>query len=579
MSRKRVQTVRYGDTNYDAMLLDWANESDFLPSGESSDSEIEEFLPRDPEPSSSSDDDDDDGPQNTVFPATNCCAKNFIAPSGLDWQLEPPQISRTPVHNIIRQLPGLPKKQRAATPGEAFRLFMSVDILEEIVYCTNMEGKRVCDNKRKQWKNLDLDELCAYLGLVLQAGVERSWDVPVRELFGGEFPNPLYRATMSVFRFEEIRRFLRFDDKRTREIRLETDKLAMISHIWQLFIGNCKKRLIPEDNVTIDEQLLGYRGRTKFIQYMPSKPSKYGIKIFWMCESASGYAIDGLIYVGRQPGEDRHKNLGLDIVKKLVLSIHNSGINLTIDNFFTSVPLAIYLLDKNITTLGTLRQNKRDIPVELKASRSREVNSSLFCFRNYLTMVSYVPKRNKSVILLSSMHHDKATQDDGKRKPTIILEYNKTKGGVDLMDQKVGTYTCKRQTKRWPMVLFYNIVDIAALNAFIVFKKEHPDYQKGVPHARRLFLKELARELVISHMKKRSENPNIQRSVLDCMKSFISLPGSSNESIPEGEKKRKRCHFCPSNIDRKSKVVCGQCKNSICSEHSVKICNTCFVKQ
>lgn len=69
------------------------------------------------------------------------------------------------------------------------------------------------------------------------------------------------------------------------------------------------------------------------------------IKIFWMC-------------VGHQPGKPPHKNFGLEIVQTLVNSIHNSGLNPTIDNFFTSVPLENVRLDKRITIL---RQNKRDI--------------------------------------------------------------------------------------------------------------------------------------------------------------------------------------------------------------------------
>ena len=80
------------------------------------------------------------------------------------------------------------------------------------------------------------------------------------------------------------------------------------------------------------------------------------------------------------------------------------------------------------------------------------------------------------------MHHDVALNDDAKKKPEIILDYNRTKGGVDIMDQMVSTYTCKRQTKRWPMTFFFNIIDVAVLNAFTVFTKEHPNYNVGVTH-------------------------------------------------------------------------------------------------
>ena len=49
-----------------------------------------------------------------------------------------------------------------------------------------------------------------------------------------------YKAAFGINRFENIRRHLRFDDKRTREERLQQDKLAAFSYIWGLFIKNCK---------------------------------------------------------------------------------------------------------------------------------------------------------------------------------------------------------------------------------------------------------------------------------------------------------------------------------------------------
>ncbi|XP_063931164.1 uncharacterized protein LOC135143217 [Zophobas morio] len=108
--------------------------------------------------------------------------------------------------------------------------------------------------------------------------------------------------------------------------------------------------------------------------------------------------------------------------------------NLRIIIWDLNVPLAEYLSGKNITLVGMLRQNKRDIRKEMKPSKDRLVSSSLFCFRDSVTMVSYAPKKNKCVVLLSSMHHEALFNDDAKRKPEIILYYNKTKGGVDVMD-------------------------------------------------------------------------------------------------------------------------------------------------
>lgn len=184
-----------------------------------------------------------------------------------------------------------------------------------------------------------------------------------------------------------------------------------LRYIWDLFIVNCKQRFVPNDCVTIDEQLLPFRGRCKFLQYTPSKPAKYGIKIFWLCDARVPYAFDGIVYSGRQLGEEVQKNLGENIVRKLCSDLRNSGRNVTMDNFFKSVPLAEHLLEKSLTIVGTLPQNKPDIPSVMKPSRARDVHSSEFGFSGDTTMVSYVPKKGKAVVLLSTMHHDKTIDE------------------------------------------------------------------------------------------------------------------------------------------------------------------------
>ena len=103
-------------------------------------------------------------------------------------------------------------------------------------------------------------------------------------------------------------------------------------------------------------------------------------------------------------------------------------------------------------------------------------------------MVSCVLKKSKTVILLSTVFHGiSIVEEDPKKRPEIIKFYNETKIGVDLVDQMIQTYTCKRQTRRWPLILFYNMLDIAAPNAYTVFRQVYPDYLSGHCSRRRRF--------------------------------------------------------------------------------------------
>lgn len=81
---------------------------------------------------------------------------------------------------------------------------------------------------------------------------------------------------------------------------------------------------------------------------------------------------------------------------------------------------------------------------------------------------SYVPKIDKSVLLLSTKHRSNAVIGE-QQKPEVIHFYNQTKAGVDTMDKMLGTYTTKRRTNRWPLALFYNLLDVAALAAYIIY--------------------------------------------------------------------------------------------------------------
>jgi len=73
----------------------------------------------------------------------------------------------------------------------------------------------------------------------------------------------------------------------------------------------------------------------------------------------------------------------------------------TSDSFITSCELANFLLSKNMM-VGTLRKNKPEISALFISGKQRDVHSSFFGFTNDLTLVSYVPARNKTAILLSS---------------------------------------------------------------------------------------------------------------------------------------------------------------------------------
>jgi predicted MPP superfamily phosphohydrolase len=65
---------------------------------------------------------------------------------------------------------------------------------------------------------------------------------------------------------------------------------------------------------------------------------------------------------------------------------------------------------------------------------------------NNFTLLSVVPKKNKRVVFLSTMHSEKKrVEDTGKEE--INLLYNQEKGGVDSHDQICSLYATGRKSK------------------------------------------------------------------------------------------------------------------------------------
>lgn len=81
-----------------------------------------------------------------------------------------------------------------------------------------------------------------------------------------------------------------------------------------------------------------------------------------------------------------------------------------------------------------------------------------------------VPKKGKTVCLLSTMHNNNGIDPDSDeaRKPEIVSFYNMTKAGIDTVDQMCGSYAVNRKTRRWPLVVFFHMMNGAAINEKIV---------------------------------------------------------------------------------------------------------------
>lgn len=486
----------------------------------------------------------------------------------------PSQRVRQRSHNIATESPG-PKgpAKNAKSKIDCFLLFFDKSIVELLIKHTNEYICSIRDKfqRERDAKEVTYEEMLAFFGLLAMSGVLRSSHLNFLDLWASDGTGiEFFSDTMSAKRFLFILRCLRFDDASSRQSRLTEDKLAPIRDFCDILNENFRKHYTLSEYVTVDEQLPAFRGRFSGLVYMPSKPNKYGIKHYAMVDAKTAYLQKFEVYVGKQPdGPYNIPNDTKSLVKRLTEPIKNTGRNITMDNYFTSIELAKDTIKDKLTIVGTLRKNKKEIPQEFLPDRRREVHSTLFGFHENLSMCSYVSKKSKAVLVLSSMHHDDKIGDGEQKKPEMILFYNKTKGGVDTNDKLCSTYNVARRTKRWPMVIFFHLFNVSAINAFVIY-----NCNNDATINRRIFLKLLSTELVKSHRLARAVIPSLP-SALKNRLSKQEVPGPSSSSNDVQTRKRGRCYICPRNSDRKTTTKCNKCAKFICGDHTKKICDNC----
>lgn len=80
------------------------------------------------------------------------------------------------------------------TTEDAFKTIVTDKIIDEIVKFTNAEGAKQDTN----WREVDVIELRAFIGLLFSAGIERSSKRNYVEFFVRVRGQPIFRATMGL---------------------------------------------------------------------------------------------------------------------------------------------------------------------------------------------------------------------------------------------------------------------------------------------------------------------------------------------------------------------------------------------
>ena len=337
--------------------------------------------------------------------------------------------------------------------------FITPEVIEMIVRSTNDYAQGVINHppiqehilKTKRsvfqlWMPVNSDEIWIYfcitflMGIIQKPNYASYWSTePIMN-------TPIFSRLMRRDRFQQIRSMIHFsqpfveNDDALKKIR------ELFDHVNRVF----GKKFSPDQELCIDEYLSLWKGRLSFRVYIPNKRERYGIKMYMLCESRTGYLLGIIIYTGATSEYPEPSNTFLHKPfaefgnpSKVVMSLRDKylgqGYSLTVDNLYTSPELAKFLYENRTDIYGTLRR-KKGLPEDFWNWKPTKGEPPQVMFCGHLLVLRWndvsKEKSNKLVSMLSTKHTGKLVfvknhfrTKEPIYKPDVIVDYNRTMGG------------------------------------------------------------------------------------------------------------------------------------------------------
>ncbi|KAK7099673.1 hypothetical protein V1264_022751 [Littorina saxatilis] len=412
-------------------------------------------------------------------------------------------------------------------------------------------------SRLKRWPQdgITIVDIKKYLGLSLNMGLNKKLDQQKYWTTRASQRMPFFGATMGQRMFLLISRMFHVNSGAVIP-RGEPgfDPWHKVRPVLDALNAAFKRAYKPSREISIDESMIGMKNRCAMIQFMPNKRhARFGIKKFQLCDSANGYVCHVDLYAGRQLDVVYDEGQAHGVVMNLmtVCSVLNKGYHLFTDNFYTKPRLADVLSAVQTYLTGTVRSNSRGLGAVIQEARP-PVGGTLFARQGGKVCVAFREKRSqrKPVLCLSTFFNARNEQREirgrEKTKPAMIFGYNAHMGGVDLSDKKVCHIAAERATRRYWVKVFRNLLDIAVLNAFEVYRLSTPE---ALQMSKYDFVVSIVESLCAVQGQQQPVQPEPVRPVAPLHR-IVLLPGRKERdcvvcSDRTGRGRKRARHWCP----------------------------------
>ena len=211
------------------------------------------------------------------------------------------------------------------------------------------------DNEMEQFTITPGFVLCWFAALILQGALfgedkPRANDLYATEGYGINVP--IIRNVMKRDAYKFMRRYIHFcdNDDKKKPGQAGYSPLFKVNKVLDTVGKGIRSAWNAGKRVTIDESMIKYMGRAvPFVQYMPAKPIKHGLKVYCLCCAVSGVMLAYQVYTGKKEDEEPQMSASIDICTKLCREaglLETRGRVLYTDNYYTSIKLAKHMFEQ-----------------------------------------------------------------------------------------------------------------------------------------------------------------------------------------------------------------------------------------
>ena len=424
----------------------------------------------------------------TPSAASGSARRTFFKKTDVFTPVQHERVSHDSAGDSLAHGTGIHSLSTSATPLDCFKQFVPLETFELITNASNRSAVRVSGKSLL----LKRDECVQFFGATLLMSVMKlPW---IRLYWARETRVAAVADVFTRSRFHQVRSRIKIvvDEEVPQDSR-QQDRLWKVRPLLETIRQGCLKMERPVE-VSIDEQMIPFTGKTGLKQFVPGKPNPEGLKNFVLA-SSDGMVLDFEVYQGKKLADGGGANgkpwlVGESVVVRLTESLPQ-GTSVFFDRFFTTPRILEHLQSKRLHGTGTVK--KIYVPKEAGLMTEKQLlkqeRGFAECSVRSDSIIALTVWQDKRAIYLASTEHGIEPQDEVSRyekktrsyrtvsRPAVVKAYNACMGGVDLNDRMIALYRAGAKSKKWTIKTILHFIDMAAVNAWILHRRSHGEHR------------------------------------------------------------------------------------------------------